>query len=252
MAQTVWNSVGRYAFKLFYEISPIVLTGQSVITSWAPMNLLPIVAMTEPASFATGILANNTGKLDLDNFLCHWQPLPGYTIYEATVGEYPMANQAVAANAIITQELRISLLMRCPARAGAGYLTKLATLMLMQYMLKKHSNSGGTYTVLTPAMLYTNCILRTIRDVSVSDSRQPQIEWQFDFTQPLITEAAAGGVLDTLLTRINNNVFTDGATSGTAPAASSGFGPAIQPSANVAAAVPYQPMPGDAHAPWQW
>src|ERR1700680_1822169 len=95
-------SPGGAAFKLTYELSPIILTGG--IANFMPGGMLPIIALTEPLNFIGGILSGG-GDLDLDDFFAHFVPLPGSGLVSQEFGEYPFANQAVAANAVIRKPL---------------------------------------------------------------------------------------------------------------------------------------------------
>ena len=225
---SVLNTIGRDIFRLGFEISPIILQGGL----FGPGGLMPIVAITEAANFLTGLLANPAEAISLDNFFAHFQPMAGGTLIENQVGTYPFANLTVAANAIIVEPLRISLLMRCPVRNAGGYTAKLATFMALQAALEQHTLAGGTYIVATPAYIYTNCLLTGLRDVTGGEGKQVQTTWQWDFMQPLITQAQAAEVQNSAMGRITNGTPTDGATSGAAQTAGnplSGAAPATQP-----------------------
>ena len=67
---------------------------------------------------------------------------------------------SVAANAVITDPLRINIRMDCPAKGNGEYVTKLATLTALQATLSAHNAAGGLYTIATPSFIYTNTILR--------------------------------------------------------------------------------------------
>src|SRR5579862_4171588 len=118
-------SPGLSVFKLSFEISPIILTGG--VAGFIPGGMLPIVAITEALNFADGLLSGGDELSSLDDFFAHFVPLPGATMLEQRIGEYPFANQAVAANATIALPTTISVRMVCPAREDSGYATKLAT-----------------------------------------------------------------------------------------------------------------------------
>lgn len=236
-------SPGETLYKLAYQISPIILTGGAA--SFIPGGLMPIVALTEAANFVTGLLSGGT-EASLDSFFCHFMPMPGGTIIDNQVGEYPFANQTVAANAIIAQPLRISMKMICPVKGEGGYVTKLATLIALQTALTNHNATGGTYTIATPAYLYTNCIMTAFRDITSGETRQPQSEWQIDFVQPLLTLSQAASALNSLMSKISSGLPTDLSLSGIASAVGlppSGIGPSLIPSAStlIGAIVP-QPV----------
>jgi hypothetical protein len=198
---------GLIAFKMAYQLSPIVLTG-GIATSLG--GALPIIALTEGALNILAGLISGGENLELDDFFAHYQPLPGGTLIRNEVAMYPFANQAVAANAIIAQPLEISLMMLCPARNTLGYFMKSATMTALQKSLSQHNGLGGTYSIATPAYLYTNCIMLNMRDVSSGDSKQAQFAWQLDFVQPLVTLQAAQSALNGLMQTIANGTPISG------------------------------------------
>ena len=199
------SSTGNAIFKLGYELSPILLTNG--IASLIPFQMLPIVALTEAENFVFGLL-NGPSVPSLDQFFAHWKPVGGTTLIDNQIGQYPFANQAVAANAIIAQPLQISMLMYCPVQVAGGYTSKLATLTVLQQTLAQHNAAGGTYTVATPAQIYTNCLLVKVTDVSGGEAKQVQYAWQFDFIQPLVTVNQAAQVYNTLMNAIGGGLPT--------------------------------------------
>lgn len=213
MSGSAFTSVSKEIFRLGYEISPIILTGKSQVTQLIPFGMLPIISLTESINFARGILGG-AENLELNDFFAHFEPLPGGSLISNRVGDYPFANQRVAANAIISDPLRISLRMICPARGPGGYLTKLATMSALRATLNLHSTTGGTYIVATPAFIYTDCLLTDLRDITQSSGRQVQAEFQWDFTRPLITEEDALEALNAQMTAIASGVPTTGASTG--------------------------------------
>ena len=206
-------SPGAAAFKLTYELSPIILTGG--IASFMPGGMLPIISITESLNFLGGILSGG-GDLDLDDFFAHFLPVPGSGLVSQQIGEYPFANQAVAANAVIRMPLTISLRMICPVK-DAGWSIKLATMTARKTTLDMHNASGGTYTVATPSFFYTNCVLLDLRDTSNESSRQPQNTYQWDFRQPLLTLQDAVQAQNNLMSKITAGLPSGGAWSGLSP-----------------------------------
>lgn len=192
-------SAGTAAFKLAFEISPIILVGG--VAKWVPGEMLPIVAISQAASFAQGLLSGGD-VADLNNFFAHFKPLSGGTLISQQIGTYPFANQGVAANATIAQPLSVSMLMICPARDELGYAVKLATMIALQTVLAQHATLGGTYTVITPSYFYTNGILTSMRDVTGGETKQPQAEWQMDFAFPLLTLEQAQGAQNSLMSKL--------------------------------------------------
>jgi len=199
-------TTSRALFQLGSEISPIILTNG--IAKYIPGGMLPIVAITEASSFTIGLLSGSI-NLDLDTYLCHFMPLPGSMLINNDIGEYPFANQAVAANAIIAKPIPVSLLMNCPVNQGYGYISKFTTISALKSALDLHNSMGGTYIVATPSYIYKNCILKQMRDVTGSGSKQVQQQWQFDFEKPLLTESEAGSVLNALMSKLSGGLPVD-------------------------------------------
>jgi hypothetical protein len=185
------TSVGQSAFQLAYEYSPILLTG-GLLGSFIPV---PITAITE---------ALDVPGVENKEFFAHFKPLPGSTLQDWQVAEYPFANMTVAANAIVQNPLKISMLMVCPAQTDGGYILKQAQLTLLQTVIQNHIQTAGTFTVITPAYTYTNCLLTNIRDVTNPSDKQVQYMYQWDFVQPLITTSGALSVLGSLMQNISN------------------------------------------------
>ena len=119
------------------------------------------------------------------------------------IAKYPFANQTVAANALLAQPLRVSLMMDAPVNENTGAMTKLVTLSALQAVLHAHANLGGTYIVATPSLIYNNCILKTVKDSSTGNDPLPQQSWLWDFEQPLITTTDADRAVTNFLKRID-------------------------------------------------
>jgi hypothetical protein len=199
------GSLGRTLYQLGFEISPILLVDG--IATQIPGGILPIVALTQAANFTLGLL-NGADVPDLDQFLCHWKPLPGTTLINNQIGLFPFANQSVAANAVIAQPLGISMLMMCPAQIEGGYAAKTATMTVLQQTLTAHIQAGGTFTVMTLSGPFAGCILTSVKDVSSGISNQPQHTFQFDFQQPLTTLNQAQQVYNNLMSKIAGGLPT--------------------------------------------
>lgn len=194
------TSLTREGFQLAFQISPIILTGG--IAAAVPGGMLPIVALTEAASLTLGLLSGSA-DLALDDFFAQWKPAPGATLVNAELGKYPFANQQVAANALITDTLNVSMLMNCSPRSTGAMTSRFLTMTALKQVLAAHSNAGGLYTVITPSYPYTNCALLMVRDVTQGNSKHVQTDWQFDFEQPLITYNAASEVYSSLLAKLD-------------------------------------------------
>jgi hypothetical protein len=187
------NSIGQSAFQLAYEYSPILLTGGK-LGSFIPV---PITVITE----ALDIPGIQNGE-----FFAHFKPLPGSTLADWQVAEYPFANMTIAANAVVQNPLKISMLMVCPAQTDGGYILKQAQLTLLQTVIQNHIQAAGTFTVITPAYTYTNCLLTSLRDVTNPSDKQVQFMYQWDFVQPLITSSGAASVLGNLMQKVTSGV----------------------------------------------
>lgn len=211
-------SAGYVATKTAYEITPIILT-RGIATSVG--GYLPIVALTQ-LGFGSGLgiagaavsaiatLATGGNPLNLNNFFANFQPMAGATLINNQIATYPFANQAVAANAIITQPLAISMVMYCPVRETLGYATKLAIMISLQNTLSQHNISGGTYSVVTPSYIYTDCIMTGMRAIDGGDSKQVQYAWQLDFSQPLVSTQAAATAQNSLMQSLANGTPVGG------------------------------------------
>jgi hypothetical protein len=191
------STPGQLIGQLVYQASPIVLT-RGIAT---PMGgALPIVALTEGANFlATALSGGN--PVDLNNLFANYVVLSGSTLIANQIGMYPFANQTVAANAIIAQPLAVSLMMRVPAKGAFGFAVKLATMTALQKILSQHSLSGGTYSVITPAYIYTDALLVNVQD-SGEDDTQQQHSYRLDFIQPLVSLQAAQNAQNGLMQQI--------------------------------------------------
>ena len=189
------TSTAKTLFQAAYEISPIIL--QDGIATFAG-GYLPITALTAFGDISTLISG--------DQFFAHYRPMPGGTLEEWQIAEYPFANLTVAANSVIQQPLKISMLMECPAQNGGGYILKQGILTAMKLALDNHILAGGTFTVITPAYTYTNCLLTSLRDVTSPSDKQVQKSFQWDFTQPLLTDSGAKQVLGSLMTKYQNGL----------------------------------------------
>ncbi len=218
---------GLAAYKLSFQISPIILTGG--VAGFIPGGMLPIISITEALSFAVGLLGTGGEDVDLDQFFCNFQPLPGGSFIDQQIGHYPFANQAVAANAVIAQPLLISMEMICPARGALGYATKLATMTALQTTLAQHNASGGTYTVATPSRFYDDCVMLRMVDVSGGTDKQVQSRWRLDFEQPLLTLQQAAQAQNSLMGKISSGVPIGGD-----PPAWSGLPPTVGVPSSVA------------------
>lgn len=197
--------LGRDAFRLGYEFSPIILTGGAA--AGIPGSMLPIVLLTQAVDFALSILGGASDG-DLDQYFARFVPMPGGTLIDNQFGTYPFANQSVAANAVIPQPLQIALRMICPVQTKGGYFSKTLTMIALQQVLAAHINAGGLFTVATPSFFYTNCLLQSVRDITNGQSHQVQTDWEWVFVKPLITQNDAAGAYSSLMGKMANGLPT--------------------------------------------
>ena len=194
------TSLAQTTFSAAFGTAPIWLQGgiAQAIGGYAPLNaILP-------------------GMNNIE-VIAQYKPLAGSTLAKWQVAEYPLANFATAANAVVQQPLDVSMMMICPAQNNGGYVLKIAIFTALQALIQNHISSGGTFIVLTPAYVYNNCLLTTLRDISNPSEKQVQFIYQWDFTQPLITASASQNLLGTLMDKISNGLPTT--TSWTQPPA---------------------------------
>jgi hypothetical protein len=201
---------GQAAYKLAFEVSPITFVGG--IASNFPGGALPLLAITQAADFQ-GLLSG--GSLDLDNCFAYFRPLPGTSMADNQIGNFPFANQTIAANAIVTQPLVCSLLMYCPCRDTNDYALKFAIMTSLKAAIAQHDTAEGMYAVSTPSGIYSNVILRSLSDVSGGESNQCQMAWKWDFSQPLVTlQAGAPSMTNASMSALVNMVQSDGSLTG--------------------------------------
>ena len=205
-------SAGAVAFKLAYQISPIIFSGG--IASAIPGGLLPLLAISGAIKFVNGLLSPGSTVPDLDSYFAYFQPLAGGTLIDQQIGMYPFANQAVAANATIQQPLTISMLMICPAGAGGGYASRIAIMSSVQSAFDQHNKSGGTYSIVTPSFIYSNCVMTAMTDVSSTATKQVQNTYKLDFLKPLVSMQDASQAYNAEMGKIAANVPSDGTAPG--------------------------------------
>lgn len=191
-AQTLFSTV--------YEDSPILL--QNGIAQYLPGKILPIALITE----VFDVPGLTSGQL-----FAKYKPLSGGTLSKWAVAEYPFSTMQMAANAQIQQPLEISMMMICPAQNNGGYIFKQAVLTALKIALETHILSGGSFTVITPAFTYMNCLLTNLRDVTPPSDKQVQYLFQWDFVQPLITASGAEQVLGNLMEKFQGGLPTPSA-----------------------------------------
>ena len=197
-------NVIRSSFRLAFEISPILLTGG--IASNVPGGMLPIAVFTEGLSIANGLLLGN--GVSVDQMSTRFTPSAGTTLIMQDVSQYPFLNQATAANAVVQKPNRVVMQMTRPANTkDGGYINRGVSITALKAALDNHNKAGGTYIVMTPAFVYTDCLLTSFTDIAgfSEQNKQVQYSWSLEFIQPLLYASQLDSVMNGLL-----NAITDG------------------------------------------
>jgi hypothetical protein len=192
------------AWRLAFEVSPVLLVDG--IAAGIPGGTLPIAVFTEGLNIVDGALHG-----ELADNATRFMPMPGTTLIQQDIGQYPFYNQATAANAVVQKPNRVIMQMLRPVSTKSGYAGKTMTFMALKLALDKHNQSGGSYTVLTPSFIYTGCLLRSMVDNSglSAQNRQAQYSWSFEFEQPLLTLSQLDATLGNLMSKFSTGARTD-------------------------------------------
>ena len=195
--------------QLSFQVCPIILTGGSASQMAGGMlPMLSLFGVNQGQSLAPDILPFQMGSLD-DAFAA-FNVLPGGTLVAQSIGKYPFANQWVAANAVIREPLTLSVIMDTPMRGPNAWIQKHQVFTALKAALDSHNNSGGTYTVATPAFQYDNLIMLALTDNSRGSNSLPQNAWRFDFEKPLVSMAELGAAQNQMMSNLTNGFATDG------------------------------------------
>lgn len=213
--------VGLVDFQYNYSESPIIL-----VAGVAGQGQIPISVYLNQTAFRGGITSiqspagNNPAQAGSShNNFGVFSVLPGGTLIDNQIAHYPLANQAVAANAVVTQPLKISLEMTAPALDVVPFSLKQSVFRALKSALDQHISLGGYFTVQTPAYVYENCLLENLVDGSDADfeGAQPQIRWIWSFEQPLLTVQQGQAAQSQAAARITNNQYNVGDPPGSVP-----------------------------------
>lgn len=198
--------MSRAEFANSYEVSPIILMGGSAAN--APGGGIPIVSILQAQAFSQGLTSTATpggapfatftvpaGDMLIDNDVAHW----------------PLANQATAANAVISKPLHVSLRMICPAGEAVSYTEKQAVMTALKSTLDQHIAAGGWFSVATPSFIWQTALLLSLTDVSeVTEGGQVQLAWEWLFEQPIITDQQAQVVMNQAMAKISSGTQVSG------------------------------------------
>ncbi len=192
-------------YLLSYQTSPIIL-----VNGIAGTGYLPLTSLLSSSNYSQGLLGS-TNTEDYSTFFGQFRPLSGHTLMDNEVATYPFANQTVAANAIITNPLRISLEMLVPATGAITVTDKLSIITAIKSALDNHTALGGWYNVATPSYIYQGCLLTSLRDATdEGDGAQVQVRWVWEFMQPLLTISSAQAAQNPDMSTIQNQTVAVG------------------------------------------
>lgn len=214
--------MSRADYLTSYQTSPIILVGGAAGT-----GMMPITNLLSSQNFRGGVTSTPQAG---DSFFGQFRVLPGHNLMDNEVATYPVANQAVAANAVITNPLQLSLEMLVPAGGAVNVKNKLSIITALKSALDKHTALGGWYNVATPSYIYQGCLLTRLVDASDEDfGQQVQVRWIWSFMQPLLTTSAAQAAQNQAMAKISQQTRNQGDPPGSQPLATN-LG---QPSSNI-------------------
>ena len=174
----------RAGWKALYQVNPLFMVGGSFVG--LPGQVFPF------SGLAGALLGVVQGALGSGSpYIGEWLVMPGGKMVSQAAATYPFASLQIAANATVQEPLSLSMLLRAPVKDGFGYLTKPAIWTSIQAALTAHNNAGGTYIIFTPGLFYQGGILLDVFDATDGETKQEQVDWQFDFFFPLITQQGA-------------------------------------------------------------
>lgn len=206
--------MSRSAYETSFQTCPIILVGGSV-------GMMPIVNLLSSNKYPLGLTSTADAIDNIDNpanFFGQFRVMPGHSLMENEVATYPVANQTVAANAVITDPLRVSLEMIVPAGGQISFSDKLGIMTSLKGALDKHTAEGGWYNVSTPSYIYQGCLLTSLTDATdEEEGGQVQVRWIWSFMQPLLTVAAAQAAQNQAMAKISAQTQNAGDPPGSKP-----------------------------------
>jgi len=180
------------------------------------------VSGSNPFGISSG--GQNTNNAAFGSF----RVLPGGTLMDNEIAHFPLASQSVAANAVITQPLKVAVEMVTPAGGDVTLARRLSLFTSLKNVLDNHTALGGYYNVATPAFIYTGCLLVDLVDGSdVPDGAQTQVKWIWNFEQPLITLTQAQATVNDAMSKLTGKTYNAGSPPGSKPLLTSASNPQI-------------------------
>jgi hypothetical protein len=197
-------------FLLSYQTCPIVLVGGAAGTGVTPISNILNKGSSSGKAFGS------------------FRVLPGGSLIDNDTAKYPLATMSVAANAVITNPLHVSIEMVTPANADTTLAQRQSTFTTLKNTLDNHIALGGYFNVATPAFIYTELLLLSLVDESdVPDGAQTQTRWVWNFEKPLISLQQAQIVTNNAMSRINGQTYNAGQPPGQKPLLTSVSSPLI-------------------------
>ncbi|MCO4880234.1 hypothetical protein [Paraburkholderia caribensis] len=206
---SVAGGLAKTAFELAFTRSPIMLTGG--IARNIPGKTLPLGLLLQAGQAVSGLasaLAGGSLSKALDAPVV-FEPLAGSNLISNQVASYPFASQAVAGISQIVAPTTVAIRMVAPAKGQGGYALKTALFLALKTTLDSHLAAGGLFTVMTPAGVYTGCVLQDLRDSTGGESgHQKQVDWTWQFVKTLVNEDQLSQVLSNLATKLDQELPT--------------------------------------------
>lgn len=235
-----------------YELSPIILMGGAAAN--APGGSIPIVSILQAQAYNQGLTGSATpGSPPFATFTVP----PGGMLIDNDVAHWPLANQATAANAVISKPLHIGLRMICPAGPAVSYSEKQSVMTALKATLDGHIAAGGWFSVATPSYIWQTCLLLSLTDVSeVTEGGQVQTAWEWLFEQPIITDQQAQVAMNQAMAKISSGTQVSGdppaanAASNTVGTPYPPVGTSVVPANRPLAGAGVQPVPSTPPSPF--
>lgn len=212
-------------FRRDYQLAPILLVG-GIANRTAQNGTMTVLTLTEGS--------DSVNYPNESDYFAHFKPLPGGTLVDFSAAEYPFASMNMAANAMVQNALRFSMLMTCPPRTNPknSYPSMQAIITRIRQQMTAHVLAGGVCTVATPATIYDNCLFLSLRDASSAGDKTVQNAFVWEFLQPLITQQAAEVVFNSLYNKLANGLPTSNPPTNSGVATATGSASTNQPSSS--------------------
>lgn len=195
-------------YQLLYQISPIFLQN-GIATNNITGNMLPLLNILDPNAFVSSSAFGATPTVSdwtLEDAFAIFQPAPGGSLIQQSIGEFPYANLNVAANAVLRNPINVSMIMVTPMKQKGSWTVKMNKMTALKQTLDNHNNAGGTYVVFTPAFIYQDMLMLSLTDISTTQSALPQNAWKWDFTRPLVQLAELANAQSNMTSKLTGGL----------------------------------------------